>query len=283
VKVTPIEAEHLDEVGRFLHEHLSRRIAPATWVHSLSHRWSAEVPNHGMQLRDDAGRLVGAILAIYSDQAIDGRVERFCNPHSWCVLDEYRHASIGLALPLIRQPGYHFTMFTPNPKVAQVFLGLRFKVLDDALVYFPNLPRWPTRPGRGFVEARREHLASRLAGSAREEFEAHSTIPWLNFVAFGGDGDACLVIYKRARWKKMACAFISHVSHPAAMARHGGLLRAHLLGRGMPVSRIEGRFLLELPPLAYRARRLQPKLALTRTLPDSQVRDVYSELMALDI
>ncbi len=281
MSVQPIVEADLDAVGLFLHEHLSKRIAPATWSASLRHRWTATQPNYGMQLIDD-GQRVGVLLAVYSDQFIDGKLERFCNPHSWCVLDSHRHASINLVLAVLKQRDYHFTMFTPNPKVAQVFMGLRFRLLDDALLYFPNLPRpWPS-VGR-FVEARTEHIAARLEGTALAEFEAHRAIPWLRFVAFGRPGDACLAIYKRGRWKKLPCALLGHVSDPAGMQRHGPLLQQHLLGCGLPVSRIEARFLASAPALAYRTQRSQPKLVATRTLADSKIRDVYSELMALDI
>lgn len=283
MKVLPILEQDIDAVGQFLHEHLNPRISAQAWAGSLRHRWADAPPNFGMQLMTDEGLRVGALLAVYSDQLIDGKRERFCNPHSWFVLDEFRHASINLVLAVIKQRDYHFTMFTPNPKVAQVFAGLRFKLLDDGLLHFPNLPHpWPAARG-SFVEARLQHVAARLRGAALAEFEAHRHIPWLRFVAFGRDDDACLVIYKRGRWKKMACAQLGHVSDPAAFTRHGHLLRAQLLRGGMLVSRIESRFLAKPPPLAYRSRRTQPKLALTRTLADGQVRDVYSELMALDI
>ena len=281
--VEPILASDLPDVGRFLHEGLAKRISPEAWVASLSHRWAADQPNHGMQLRD-GDTLVGVICAVYSDQVIGGKLERFCNPHSWFVQDAYRHASISVLLPLIKQRGYHFTMFTPNPKVAQVFMGLRFKLLDDGLYYAPNLPlAWPS-PRGAFAEHRLPHIADRLGDPARAEFEAHRAIPWLRFVAFGVPGDACLVIYKIGRWKKMRCAFLTHVSDPAALGRHGRLLRQHLLlHAGAPVLRIEARFTDQPPPLAYRTRRTQPKLVSTRTLPDSSIRDVYSELMALDL
>ena len=283
MQVQPIQEADLDAVGQFLHMHLSVRIAPQTWSNSLRHRWARSQPNFGMQLVTGDGQRVGVLCAVYSDQLIDGEPERFCNPHSWCVLEEYRHASINLVLALLRQRDYHFTMFTPNPKVVQVFTGLRFRLLDDRLLYFPNLPRiWPLTP-RGFVEARTEHIAAHLTGAALTDFEAHRAIPWLQFAAFGRPGDTCLAIYKRGRWKKMACAMLAHVSDPAAWQRHGHVLRQHLLGYGMPVSRIEARFVLSAPPLAWRTRRTQPKLVSTRTLADAQIRDVYSELMALDI
>lgn len=283
MNVQPIQEGDLQAVGEFLHAHLNPRIAARTWSDSLRHRWAATQPNFGMRLLTPQGQLVGVLCAVYSDQLIDGKVERFCNPHSWCVLDEFRHASINLVLAVIRQRDYHFTMFTPNPKVAQVFMGLRFRLLDEQLLYLPNLPRLLPLSGGSFVESRLDQVADRLAGAARAEFEAHRDIPWLRFVAFGRPGQACLAIYKRVRWKKMACAMITHLSDPQALARHGPLLQGHLLAQGMPVSRIEGRFLVQPPRLAFRTRRGQPKLVSTRTLQDSQVRDVYSELMALDI
>jgi len=282
MEVLPILPGDLEAVAKFLHENLSRRISPSAWQDSLTHRWAASQPNHGMHLRDN-GQIVGALCAVYSDQVIDGKPERFCNPHSWCVLDEHRHASINLVLAVLRQRDYHFTMFTPNPKVAQVFMGLRFRLLDDGLLFFPNLPRWWPSARGSFVEARNDHIAARLSGPALAEFQAHRAIPWLRFVAFGCPGDACLAIYKRGRWKRMACAMLGHLSDPLAWQQHGHLLRQHLLGLGMPVSRIESRFVPVAPLLAYRTKRTQPKLVSTRTLTDSQVRDVYSELMALDI
>jgi hypothetical protein len=282
LQTSPIQRSDLAEVGHFLYQNMGRRIAPELWVQSLSQSWASSQPNHGMQLRED-GRLVGVICAIYSDQRIGDRVERFCNPHSWCVLEPYRSSSLQLVLGLVRQRGYHFTMYTPNPKVAEVFLGLRFRALDDRLLYLPNLPApWAGRGGR-FVESRPEHMAGRLRGAALEEYESHRHFPWLSFVAFGDPDDACLAIYKRSRWKRLPCALLIHLSDPSALERHPGLLGHHLLGRGMPVTRVEARFLAQVPRLAYRTRRGQPKLVSSPSLRDGEARDVFSELVALDL
>lgn len=282
--VTPIEDRHLAEVGRFLNENLNPKISTEAWVQSLSHPWAAAPPNHGVQLRDDAGRLVGVFCAIYSDQDVDGRLERFCNPHSWCVLNEHRNHGINLVLALLKQPGYHFTMYTPNPKVAEIFLGLRFRNLDDGLLYFPNLPSLAPRRGGRIIEHEPDRIAPRLDGQLRRDFDAHKGIPWLRFAAFGRPGDLCLVVYKRDRWKQLPGAGILHVSDPAAFARHCHLLRHHLLtAHGLVVSRVEARFLAAAPSFARRSRRTQPKLVLSRTLADGQFRDLYSELVALDV
>lgn len=268
----------LDEVCRFLHERMGPRFSPQQWRDSLLQDWARERPNFGTHLRHD-GRVVGVLCAIYSDQVIDGRTERVCNPHSWVVLEEHRHQSIGLLLLLLRQRGYHFTMLTPNPKVAQVFQGLRFRVLDDRLLHIPNLPR----PAVGVVETERARIAALLEGQARADFERHAHLPWLRFVAFGKPGDACLAVYKCERWKKLGCAVLLHLSDAAAFERHAGLLHNHLLARGMAFLRIEARRLQPRRRLAIASRRGMPKMLLSPTLSDAQVTDLYSELVALDL
>ena len=283
IRPSPITAADLAEVGAFLNTHLNPRISAADWIGSLSHRWAESTPNHGMQIRDD-GRLIGVFCAIYSEQWIDGRLERFCNPHSWCVLNDYRNHSIGLILPLLRQPGYHFTMYTPNPKVAEIFRGLKFRDLDDRLYYFPNLPLPGGLARSGFVESDVARISARLGGRMLRDFEAHRDIPWLNFVAFGTSEDPCLLIFKRDVAKKLPCARIIHLSDPAALQRHGRAVGRHLLVRhGLPVSRIEARFVSTAPSLAVLRTRLQPKLVQSKTLADPQFRDIYSELAALDV
>ena len=283
VGIAPIEEADLPAVGQFLNQNLNGRIPPETWVRSLIHPWCDSRPNFGFQARD-GDRLVGVFCAIYSDQTIDGRRERFCNPHSWCMLNDYRSHSINLALRVLHQRGYHFTMLTPNPKVAEIFLHLGFKKLDDAIVVFPNLPSINATVGANIVTSDPDRISRSVPDSVREDFAAHRGIPWLQFVAFGKDNDICLVVYKRGRWKRLPCARIIDISNPAAFDRHANLLTHHLLvRRGLLVSRVEERFLLREPRIAWSERRKQAKLASSLTLKDAQIRDLYSELVALDL
>lgn len=281
--ISPIGTGDLEEVGRFLHEHLNRRFTAQAWREALLHPWCESRPNFGMQLRAD-GALVGVLCAIYSDQVIAGAGERFCNPHSWCVLPAYRRYGIGLILSLLRQSGYHFTMLTPNPKVAEIFRHLRFKDLADTVATFPNLPSPAAFALGRIVESRPEAIANLLAGPTRRDYLLHRDIPWLRFVVFGRAEELCLVVYKRSRWKRMPAARLLHVSDPVAFGRHFGLLTHHLLTKeGLLTSRIEARFLARAPRLALRSRRMQAKLVLSRTLPGSRIFDLYSELVALDV
>lgn len=283
LRVAPIGRADLDEAALFLHEHLNRRFSQQAWKAALLHPWCESPPNYGMQLRD-GDKLVGALCAIYSDQEVAGTMERFCNPHSWCVLEGYRQHGIGLILAVLKQRGYHFTMLTPNPKVAEIFRHLRFKDLAAGIVTFPNIPS-ARAFARGRVIATDPGAMSELLhGAARRDFILHRDIPWLRFIAFGAPGAVCLVVYKRTVWKRLPCARLIHVSDPAVFAEYRGLMqRRLLLGERLLVSQVEERFLQRAPRLAWRTRRTQAKLFLSGTLRDSQVRDLYSELAALDV
>lgn len=283
VRTAPTQEADLREVCQFLHEQLGRRFSASAWRESLLQNWASERPNFGTHLRSE-GKVVGVLCAIYSDQVIDGKLERMCNPHSWVVLEEHRAHSIGLLLALLRQRDYHFTMFTPNPKVAKVFLGLRFREMDDRVLYIPNLPVPSLPRGRVVIEPRPDHIADVLTGTALKDFNAHRHLPWLRFVAFGHPGSMCLVIYKPARWKRLKCAAIAHASDPTVMATYGRALRSHLLLReACAFTRLEARHLRQLPKIAVQVPRGMPKLVLSPSLTDAQVTDLYSELMALDL
>ncbi len=282
-KVSPISAENLWEVGTFLQEHLNHRFSPERWVESVTHRWAADVPNYGMQLRD-ADCLVGVLLAIYSDQVINGHPERFCNPHSWCVLESHRRHAIRLVLQLVGQPGYHYTMLTPNPTVTEVFRSLKFKDLDNLVHLYPNLPSLRTLKPGTFAVTAPDQIAGRLRGTALSEYESHRSIPWLRHAAFGDSEHTCLAIYKPLRLKRLPVAWVMHLSDPAVFISLGGLLRQSLLGQGFVAMRVEARWLpTRAAGVSFPMERHQPKLFMSRTLLESQIRDVYSELMSLDV
>lgn len=282
-RVTPIGRDDLDEVARFLHGNLNRRFSPEVWKAALLHPWCASPPNFGMQLRD-GGTLVGALCAIYSDQHIAGATERFCNPHSWCVLTPYRQHGIGLILNVLKQGGYHFTMLTPNSKVAEIFRHLRFRDLAAGIVTFPNIPGLRAFARASIIESDADAIAALLTGATRRDFILHREIPWLRFIVFGAPDTLCLVVYKHSVWKRLPCARLIHISDPRSFDEYRGLMQRHLLMReALLVSQVEERFLKRTPRLAWRTRRTQAKLYLSQSLEDAQIRDLYSELAALDV
>jgi hypothetical protein len=281
--IEPITDGDLDEVSRFLHQHLNPRVPQEHWRRSMLQPWAAVVPNHGFLMRLD-GEVVGALCAVYSDQEIDGRLEKFCNPHSWCVLDAYRGKSIDLVTRVLRQKGYHFTMLTPNPAVADVFRFFRFRMMDPSVWIAANLPAI-TSSGDGFaVTFDKEEIAKRLSGTALRTFENHRDLDWLDHVGFGDARGFCHLIYKRRRWKRLPCADLLYVSDPRLFQRQFPRVASHLLvTRRLVWTRAERRLTRFRPRASWETRSLQPKLLLSETLDDSEVQNIYSELVALDL
>lgn len=118
---------------------MNNQFTPQAWQQGISKSWLAEAPNYGFMLICEE-KVVGVLCAIYSEQYVAGRLERFCNPHSWCVLSSYRSQSIELVLAMIRQKGYSFTMFSPNKEGIKIFSFLRFKPLDNRVSILLNMP-----------------------------------------------------------------------------------------------------------------------------------------------
>src|SRR5712671_3903981 len=242
-RIEPIQESDLPEIGRFLHANLNKRFSPEAWIQSLTHPWSESRPNFGVQMR--AGdRLVGVFCAIYSDQFVAGTLEKFCNPHSWCVLEEYRGQSINLVLALVRQRGYHFSMLTPNPKVAEIFRHFKFKDLEKTIVVLPHW-RWLFAwPFKCVAESDRQKIEGLLPPETRRTFVLHRDIPWLRFFAFGRGDRICLVAFKVGRWKRLRCANIIYISDAKAFRQDADILQRYLVLRlAIPISKVEARFL----------------------------------------
>src|SRR4029078_11776476 len=74
VELTPITDADVAAVADFLHANHNDRVP---WELSCSAApWKVEAPNHGFMLRDGQ-RVVGTLLALYSERLVGGRVERF--------------------------------------------------------------------------------------------------------------------------------------------------------------------------------------------------------------
>jgi len=122
---------------------------------------------------DDGQRVVGALLAFYSERLVAGRVEQFCNMGAWCVLPAYRSHSIRLLIAMLAQEGYHFTCLSPSDSVRAITSQLKFRWLDTSAALIPNLP-WPTLAGRTRISSEPNVIERTLAGTALELYRDHA-------------------------------------------------------------------------------------------------------------
>lgn len=276
--IEAVTDETLVEFAGFLRQHLEPSRSIEDWVAGLRTEWCPTRPNYGYVLRDE-GRIVGGIGAIYASRAIRGRLERFCNITSWCVLDEYRTQSMRLALTVIGQKGFHFTDFSPTRVVASSLLFLKFRPLDDRQVVLFNLPALP----RGRVLSSPAAIAHVLEGDALQAYRDHAAFPWLHHVALEAGEGWCHVIYKHTRYKGLKAARVLHASDRAVFGRVLRRLGGHLLSHGIVTTHVDYRQVPEVSaPHAVR-KGFVPKVYLSESLGEADIDYLYSESMAFDL
>jgi len=78
------EAE-IGEICDFLTTHMDPSLNKDRFRNLFTYPWMADKPNLGFVLEVD-GRIAGFLGTIYGDREVNGRMERFCNLSSWCVL-----------------------------------------------------------------------------------------------------------------------------------------------------------------------------------------------------
>jgi hypothetical protein len=278
IELTPITDQDVAAVADFLHANLNERVP---WAQSCSTvPWTGEAPNHGFMLREEQ-RVVGTLLALYSERLVAGRVERFCNMGSWCVLPGYRPRSISLLKALLAQEGYHFTVLSPDAGTQQILPGFRFRCLDTSAALVPNLP-WPTLPGRTRISADPDVIERALAGTELELYRDHARALAARHLVLFRDQDTCYVMYREFRYKGVpALAIILHVSNPDLFHRALIPLTRHLLVRHRLVATLaELRLIERKPPLSFKLNGW-PKMYRSASLEPGQIDYLYSELVCV--
>lgn len=280
IRVSPVTEPDLPRVGEFLHRHLNRRVSADQWARSVLVPWKVSTPNHGYQLLA-GGTVVGAYLAFYSERAVCGRTERFCNLGAWCVLPAYRFHALRLLKALLAQDGYHFTDLSPSGNVVALNARLKFRHLDTATALVPHLP-WPSWQGRHRISESPAVIEATLTGRDLELYRDHAGAPAARHAVLIRGDRWCYVLFRKDRRKRLPFfASLLHVSDPAlfsALARPFG--RHLLLRHGILASLAELRVVGARPRLSYLLSAPRPKMFRSPLEPD-QIDYLYSELVCV--
>lgn len=282
-EIQPIQTELIARAGEFLHRHMSGRFSAQKWQECLLQTWNRDVPNHGFALVREDGEVVGVLCALYSKQKIAGQWLDICNPHSWCVLPEYRKQSISLVLAVIQQPGFHFTMFTPNQSGLEIFAYLGFKPMDKGILWAPN---WPTSPFSRKVRFVTDMQQARTLLSEEQAriLTDHLAYDWLLPLVMQAAEHAVLVIIKRQKYKRAKAAQLLYVSDYEKLLEHWSAFRSHLLLRHhIFTTRLENRFLPEGKSIRGITDEGHQRFYLSDQLQPHQVQYIYSEMAALKL
>lgn len=277
VAISPITTADLAAVADFLHTNLNDRVP---WIRSFEATpWTAGAPNHGYLLRD-GDRVVGALLALYSERLIAGRRERLCNLGSWCVLPEYRSSSMSLLRALLAQDGYTFTVLTPDAGSQEILAWLGFQVLDTTAAVIPNLP-WPVLPWEARISADPDVIARTLIGTQLALYRDHADALAAHHLVLTRGTASCYLIWRPARYGKKPVAQILHVSDPDVFHRSLLPLARHfLLAEHLVATVAELRLIDRRPRLSVRYT-VWPKMFRSAGLAPPQIDYLYSELVCV--
>jgi hypothetical protein len=180
----------------------------------------------------DDDDVVGVYVAYYSDRVVDGRVERFCNLGSWCVLPKYRQYSLKMAKALLMQEGFHFLDLSPSATVATLNKRLGFDYLEDRAVVLAALP-WPWHPGR--ISSNPLVIEEALSGGELQLYNDHRDAPAAHHVVLRDRDAVCYLVLRLEKRKKLPVAIVVHASRPEMLRR-----MIHPLGRAAAVPRGRG-------------------------------------------
>jgi hypothetical protein len=275
VELAPITDADVAAVSDFLHANHNDRVP---WALSCSAvPWGVEAPNRGFMLRDDQ-RVVGTLLALYSERLVRGRVERFCNMGSWCVLPDYRSRSLSLLKALLAQDGYHFTVLSPDDGPQEILAWHKFRFLDTSAVLIPHLP-WPTVPGLTRISADPDVIERTLVGTDLALYRDHARALAARHVVLIRGQDTCYVMYREFRYGDVPVfAMVLHVSNSDLFRRALIPFTRHLLVRHRLVATLaELRTIEHAPRLSFKLNNW-PKMYRSANLEPGQIDYLYSEL-----
>lgn len=277
VELSPIMDDDVAGVAAFLHANLNDRVP---WEQACSTvPWKVDAPNYGFMLWDGR-RVVGALLALYSERLVNGRVERFCNMGSWCVLPEFRSRSMSLLQALLAQEDYHFTVLTADVQPQEILAWWGFRYLDTAAVLIPNLP-WPTVPGLTTITSDPAVIERTLTGTELALYIDHAQALAAHHLVLTRGSRHCYVMYRRSRYKDQPVAMLLHVSNPDLLRHAVAPLTRHLLVRHRLLATLaELRTIGRKPPLALSLTNW-PKMFRSASLEPGQIDDLYSELVCV--
>ena len=277
VALAPIQAEDLDAVSAFLHEHLNPRVSASSWRALLRPPWGRVGPNSGFQLTED-GRIVGVYVAVYSERNRDGASQAVCNLAAFCVLPDHRSHSLRLMRACLSQKGYLFTDLSPSGNVPAINARLGFAQLDTRGRLVLNTPAVRRR-------ARLSRDPALIAATVRADdariYQDHREAPAArHLIVTLGDRYGYL-LYRRDRRKHLPLfASPLHVGGDRAlMAEAWPQISSHLLARGLVATIAERRVLdFDARGVGWDLPRPRPKMFRGGALDPADVDYLYSEL-----
>lgn len=263
----------------FLHRELNGDISVEGWKSLLRYPWLQPNSDYGVALVRPNEGIVGVLAAVYSEQIIEGRVERFANLAHWCVKPAFRKESLRLMKAMMAQKELTLTGFSPIREVAKIVCGLGWKKLDDHVYLIPNVGvSFATRKPRvltsfdeifAIVDERHKRIMSDHGKESRGRY------------VLVADGSRwCLSIHTIETRKGVALSIPIYLSDYGLFRRWLALfLRTYRSLDGCWATLCQPRFLPSRPAIALRLVEPRPHVFRSTSVVPASVTALYSDAM----
>ena len=200
VELSPIGDGQVDQVAEFLHRELNPRVAAEAWAKGIGVQWVPDAPNHGFMLIED-GKSSGQTLLFTPNVRSTGDASASAILELCVSADSRRAHAIRLVRAILRQPGYHFTDFSPSGNVIELNRRLGFHSLDNSTALQIN---WPVLPRSSVSIITDEvEIEHRLSGRDLQIFRDHRGSAAAHHLLVTSGPELCYVIGRRDRRKRL--------------------------------------------------------------------------------
>jgi hypothetical protein len=286
IKVQSVGPEAFEDIYPLLAGLPTRPMSKQDWRWLLfEYPWAPDAPR-GWTLCVD-GRAVGFIGAVFSARPLLGRVEKFCNPACWIVLEQYRFASALLLRPILGLKDHTILSLRLSPAAYKVSATLGFRPLESEQLVLPPIPRpaEAIRALRGSFTLAPEEIRAELTGAERTMHEDMSSSPVARHVLLRRGDRQCYLVATPCRKWGIPYADVHYLGDREFFWEHRILAQAALVLAmgiaGLTVA-IDRRFLVgRPPPLAQRMKMMRLYRPARDNITPMMIDGLYSESMGL--
>jgi predicted N-acetyltransferase YhbS len=282
----PILRADVDSVVALLRAEFLSNLTVEHVTQLVLHDWPLERPNYGYMMVDN-GRIVGCILAVYSEREIKGRAEWFCNLGTWYVEPAFRAYGIALTLEFRKQHRpTTYTALTPNPVSQASFRRFGYKTLaDEYHVFMPGRRAPGSRMFGARVIGDPDAIEPELDAVDRRILRDHRPFGLGHFLLQArGEVGYTYVVTRRQQTRRLGGrAYLSEIlyaSNKQLAVRYFERLKLGIMLRDRSVAvAAERRLLGDDAPTGVAIPR--PRFYRSETVDASEIDNLYSEIVLL--